>query len=321
VKTVVLTTSYPSYDGDPSGHFVETEARRLAARGNEVHVLAPLSASHLNAPLESLANLTVHRLPHGGALGWPGARARILANPLRALGLVQYGVRARALAADLMTRHSHERVHVIVHWAVPGMFMVPKSASSLRITSHGEDVRTLLHAPSILRNTIVQQACTRAQEWRFVSTSLYDSLHQGLDEPARNALARIHTIEPAPLQMPEALAPLAPLASVPSPARTRYVSVGRLIRSKRVDRAVRFIANKKDPNCELIIVGEGPERKALEALASGLKLNVHFVGLEPRVRALSWLASAEALLMTSEAEGLSTIEREAHALGIAVQYV
>jgi glycosyltransferase involved in cell wall biosynthesis len=311
VKTVVLTTSYPSYDGDPSGHFVETEARRLAAQGKEVHVLAPLSATHLKAPLESLANLTIHRLPHGGALGWPGARARILENPLRALGLLQYGALSRDLAADLITQHTH----VIVHWAVPGMFMAPSSAASLRITSHGEDVRTLLRTPSILRNTFVQQACTRAQEWRFVSSSLYQSLRQSLSETARTALNRIHTIEAAPLQLPEAL------TSVPPPARTRYVSVGRLIRSKRVDRAVRFIANKKDPNCELIVIGEGPERKALEALASTLKLNVHFVGLEPRVRALSWLASAKALLMTSEAEGLSTVEREAQALGIAVQYV
>jgi teichuronic acid biosynthesis glycosyltransferase TuaC len=308
---VILTTSYPAYEGDPSGHFVETEARMLAARGNRVHVLAPLALKRPQAQLDSHPNLTVHRLPHGGALGWPGARARIHANPLRALGLVQYGALCRALAADLVTQHTH----VIVHWAVPGMFMVPKIAASLRITSHGEDVRTLLRAPSAVRSMFVQQACKRAQEWRFVSSSLYQSLSKSLSEPARAALTRIHAIEAAPIQMP------ATLALVPPPARTRYVSVGRLIRSKRVDRAVRFLASTRSPECELIVVGEGPERKALETLASDLKLNVRFVGLEPRDRALSWLASAEALLMTSEAEGLSTIEREAHALGITVRYV
>ena len=41
MRIVVVTTSFPRSDEDPSGHFVRSSARALARAGHEVHVVAP----------------------------------------------------------------------------------------------------------------------------------------------------------------------------------------------------------------------------------------------------------------------------------------
>jgi glycosyltransferase involved in cell wall biosynthesis len=323
MRIVVLTTSYPEYEGHPSGHFVETEARLLATEGHTVFVIAPTAAAGQGAhvSVEQQHALTVHRLPHGGALGWPGALARIQQNKTRALGLARYVIAARKQAALL----NPDRI--IAHWAVPGFFMVPNRNATLRLVSHGEDIRTLLRLPARLRETLVERMCLRAEQWQFVSETLRDSLLIQLSPKNRASVRAIETIAPAALQIPKPKPKpkaSATASNIPSPMsdhRKRYVSVGRLIPSKRVERALTYIASLPDQSSELIVVGDGPERAALEGLAQELRLQVNFVGLQPRAEALAWLASATELLLTSEAEGLSTVEREAKALGITTRKV
>ncbi len=38
---VMVTTSYPSFPGDSVGTFMEPIAKHVAARGHEVHIVAP----------------------------------------------------------------------------------------------------------------------------------------------------------------------------------------------------------------------------------------------------------------------------------------
>ena len=94
------------------------------------------------------------------------------------------------------------------------------------------------------------------------------------------------------------------------------VSVGRLIRTKRVDAAIRLAAQERR---RLVIVGDGPERLALEKLARDVGADVTFTGLVPRQRALAWIAASTELWFASEAEGSSTVLREARALGRPVR--
>jgi glycosyltransferase involved in cell wall biosynthesis len=67
-----------------------------------------------------------------------------------------------------------------------------------------------------------------------------------------------------------------------------FVFVGRLIPSKGVDlllRAVARAATEHGTDCRLVIVGDGPERLALEALCDDL-------GLRPRVVFAGWIEYA-----------------------------
>jgi glycosyltransferase involved in cell wall biosynthesis len=64
------------------------------------------------------------------------------------------------------------------------------------------------------------------------------------------------------------------------------------------------------------VVGDGPLRPRLERQALSSKLDAIFVGRTTRNVALAWIAAADMVLHASEAEGLSTVKREAEALGI-----
>ena len=95
------------------------------------------------------------------------------------------------------------------------------------------------------------------------------------------------------------------------------VSVGRLVASKRVDRAIEHVARTRGVDA-LVVVGDGPERARLERLARARGVDARFVGAVGRTAALAWIGAASVLLHASTAEGLSTVVREAEALGTRV---
>jgi teichuronic acid biosynthesis glycosyltransferase TuaC len=68
------------------------------------------------------------------------------------------------------------------------------------------------------------------------------------------------------------------------------------------------------PGLQTVVVGDGPERPALEQRFS----TVRFVGQVERPLALAWLAAADALVSASLHEGAPTVVREARALGTKV---
>jgi len=103
----------------------------------------------------------------------------------------------------------------------------------------------------------------------------------------------------------------------------KVVVAGRLVAYKRVDLAVRAWPEvvRKLPQAELHVVGDGPERAALAALAGelGVANNVIFRGQLPeREQVLDEIASAVLLLQPSQREGQSMVVLEALTLGTPV---
>ena len=96
------------------------------------------------------------------------------------------------------------------------------------------------------------------------------------------------------------------------------VSVGRLVSWKGMDGIIRVLAHEK--NWHAVIVGNGPEREKLEALAAELlcKNRIQFVGQLPRAQALGWVKVADAFVLNSMYEGLSHQLLEAMALGVPI---
>jgi teichuronic acid biosynthesis glycosyltransferase TuaC len=318
VRIAVLTTSFPDYPGHPAGHFVESEALLLAAQGYDVHVIAP--AGEVDAPgartqkAEDVhpgePRLVVHRLRHGGALGWPGAKARVAQRPSRLVGLAHYLNSARTCAAALRADH------LVVHWACPGLLMVPHGTNAATFVSHGEDVRTLCALPGPLRAQWVHGVLRAAEVWSFVSAPLLAALYNALSTAQQRALSRIARVRAPTMYVPPIVAKPQRNASV-----RRLISIGRLIPSKRIERSIAYLSSLPQNSAELIVVGDGPARTQLETLATHSQVNASFLGLLPRDQALSWLATADELLMASEAEGLSTVVREAEALRVPVRYL
>jgi glycosyltransferase involved in cell wall biosynthesis len=93
--------------------------------------------------------------------------------------------------------------------------------------------------------------------------------------------------------------------------------VGRLLKAKRVDRVLRVFARVREriPASRLAIVGEGPERETLGALARELDIEgwVEFAGYRDDVE--RFYRDARILLLASEREGLPLVLVEAMCCG------
>ncbi len=290
MRIALVTTSFPAFEGDPSGHFVGAEARELERVGHEVVVVAP---------------------PAGGAFGWPGVAARVKEDPWRVLGAARWVLDARAQLARL------EAHRVVAHWAVPCAWPVwLASHAELEVVSHGGDVRLLGRMPGPARERVVRAIAERAATWRFVSEALKDALLGMLKAETRARVERVATVRAAALEMPAMTEAVARKRRELAGKRVA-VSVGRLVPDKRVDRAIEHVARTRDIDA-LVVVGDGPERGRLEALARARGVDVRFVGLVPRGESLAWIGAASCLLFASEKEGASSVLREAEAMGTPV---
>jgi glycosyltransferase involved in cell wall biosynthesis len=288
VRFAVVTTSYPETDDDPSGHFVRAEVDALTREGHDVEVFAA----------------------RGEAFGWPGALGRLRDKPWRALAGARELLRLRrALACAHAER-------IVAHWALPSG-LVARGLGPIELVSHGADVRLLVRLPRRARAAMVRALCNDAVAWRFVSDTLLSELLAALPRAEATTLERIAFVRASPIELP-------PRASLPAVERRRpesplVVTVGRLIRLKRIDRVIDHVA--KSPGTELVIVGDGPERRRLERHALTRGVDARFVGLVPRLEALAWISAADTLVHASEGEGFSTVLREAEAFGTPVVVV
>ena len=209
---------------------------------------------------------------------------------------------------------------VVAHWAVPCAWPVGLAArAELEVVSHGGDVRLLAKMPRAARERIVRAIATRASTWRFVSAALKKALLGTLGDELRACVERVAVVRAATLEMPEMGEAIARKKRELAGRRVA-VSVGRLVPGKRVDRAIEHVARARDVST-LVVVGDGPERGRLEALARSLEVDARFVGRVSREESLAWIGSAEIVLFASEEEGASTVLREAQMLGTPVVVV
>lgn len=104
--------------------------------------------------------------------------------------------------------------------------------------------------------------------------------------------------------------------SDPNGRLTRIITVARLVPWKGVDRIIEGIALLKKAG--LTVVGDGPDRGRLEALARQRSARVRFTGAVPRAAALSLVRAADVLVLNSSYEGLPHVVLEAMALGTPV---
>ena len=103
------------------------------------------------------------------------------------------------------------------------------------------------------------------------------------------------------------------------PAKKTVVFVGRLDPVKSIDMLLNAVGRLREKlDLQLIIVGDGPEKKKLTELAQKLQVTdiVRFTGL--RFDAERFIAAADVLVMPSQWEGLPLTALEAMAAGVPV---
>jgi glycosyltransferase involved in cell wall biosynthesis len=105
-----------------------------------------------------------------------------------------------------------------------------------------------------------------------------------------------------------------------SPDTFTFLTVGRLVPVKNIALQIRAFAKvvSKSPHARLVIVGSGYELPRLQLLTThySLQTHIHFVGKQEKVS--QFYQTADAFILTSDAEGwgVAVVEAAAHALPI-----
>ncbi len=139
--------------------------------------------------------------------------------------------------------------------------------------------------------------------------------HRGAEEYARLGYPpeRIFVAPNAAARRPgDSIAPKAAVAETPS-----LLFIGRLQRRKRVDALLRACAALPEPKPRLAIVGDGPERQALRALAETTYPQAEFIGARHGEELKPYFAQADLFVLPGTG-GLAIQEAMANGLPVIV---
>jgi len=150
VRVLVLTTSYPRYEGDPTVNFLAEGVARLRERGLEVDVVSPASFQHFGIAYGAGVMGNLRRDPWRALLV-----PAMLANFRRA-------ARGPAKKADL--------IHA--HW-LPNGVVAASLGRPFVLTVHGTDAELARRAPSLARWVL-----RRARLVICVSNALADAVRE-----------------------------------------------------------------------------------------------------------------------------------------------
>jgi teichuronic acid biosynthesis glycosyltransferase TuaC len=304
LRVVVVSTSYPFDADDAQGHFVAAEVRRLCESAS-VTVLAP------GRERRPLGAERIVSLGGDDAFGFPGALSRLREKPWRALAAAGFARRAIG-----WLRREPAPARLIAHFLLPcGVPIASRGLAStgteLEIVVHGSDGRLFAGLAAGQRLVASELLRTNAS-LRFVSSELHDLVLSALPEPQRRLVGQRSRVEPCAIDTGRVLsrgAARAELGLGPGPIA---VIVSRLVASKRV--AVALGACARVPNLKTLVIGDGPERRALMQRFP----DARFTGQVSRPLALAHIAAADVLVSASRQEGAPTVVREARALGTPV---
>ena len=275
MRIVCVTHAYPRFDGDVAGAFIERFASALVNRGHTMAVVAPADSGR--GGREVRHGVTVLRVRYAPArwetLAYRGTMAGALRSPTGGLAFGSLVARLSRAAATLARGMSADLVHA--HWWVPGglaaWWLRRLGGPPYAVTMHGTDVALL--EQSRLGRFLARRVLGGAAAITTVSSYLADRA-AGLAGADRRTIA----VCPMPLE----------------PSRFKrtsgggggVVTLGRLTTQKRIPILIEAVNRLAAMGyaVPLTVVGDGPERPALERLVTelGLRSIVRFTGqVEP----------------------------------------
>lgn len=301
MNVLFLTHSFPRREGDAAGSFILRLAVALRGEGVKVHVVAPAAAGVPAS--EEIEGVTVDRFRYAPRryekLAYTGNMATDVASSWSAkFALVGF------LGADFLqavrARRNFEPQVVHAHWWFPsgvvGTWVAGLAHVPLVTTLHGTDVRLARSvgvAKPLFGHVLKHSAAvTTVSRW--------------LKDETEALVPGVHPIV-APM-------PVSTDLFVPGNSREerRLLFVGRLTPQKGVEHLLHALTAMKT-QASLDIVGDGPSRAALEALAKelGVATRVRWHGQVVQSALPRLYQSAAAVVVPSAEEGLGLVAVEA----------
>jgi phosphatidyl-myo-inositol dimannoside synthase len=307
-RVLHVTSSFPRHPDDPVAPFLLDLARAQAADDMRVTVVAPHDASLPRR--ERFGDVEVVRARYAPKrferLAYRGGLMATARDPTAAL-LVPGLVAALATATRRVANELRPDV-IHAHWWLPsGLAALATRGVPLVITLHGSDVGLAQHAGV---GALARAVASRAAFVAAVSEPLLQEARAALRlDPERSGVVRM------PIAVNSAHHTEPPRDAPP----WRLVAVGRASPEKGFDVLLDavHIARRDGADVTLDIIGDGPDRAALEARSAqlGLAGAVRFLGQLPRAALYERMATAHAVVVPSRREGLGLVAAEALALG------
>ncbi|MDB4916343.1 MAG: hypothetical protein JWM95_3987 [Gemmatimonadetes bacterium] len=297
-----MTHSYPRVTGDVPGSFILRLARALAGEGVSVRVIAP-GASGLDAH-EVLDGIPVDRFRYAPrpyeTLAYGGNMAALVQKSWSAR-FAMVGFLGAEFRAGVKVRRQFQPALVHAHWWFPNgvaaAWVARMAGIPLVTTMHGTDVRmarNIAASRPVFRHVLNQSAAvTTVSRWLAEET-------QGI------VSTRLPVVAPMPVDA-DAFTP-----GAASERSRNLLFVGRLVEQKGLDLLLGALA-QLPADIGLDIVGGGPDRAALEALAGTLNVaeRVTWHGPVLTTAMPRFFRRAAALVVPSSEEGLGLVAVEA----------
>lgn len=322
---VMVTTSYPRFPGDSVGTFMEPIAKGVAARGHEVHVVAPWHPRITRGKVEDGVYFHFFRYAPVEALNVFGYAAGLRADVQ--LKSAAWLAAPLALAAGWFKamRVAQKRRATVMHghWVVPGGVIAAAARPGLPlvVSLHGSDVFVAERTPAA--GAAARRVFARAG---FVTACSEDLARRAvaLGAPADRIEVVPYGVDtgrfkPVPQQRAALRAPLGI-----GGAQALVVAAGRLVRKKGFEYLIDAMAAVD--GAHLAIAGDGDLAGELRerAVRAGIAHRVHFLGNVSQDEVGRWFAAADVVAIPSvrddsgNVDGLPNTALEALASGTAV---
>jgi glycosyltransferase involved in cell wall biosynthesis len=322
---VMVTTSYPRFPGDSVGTFMEPIAKHVAARGHEVHIVAPWHPQIVRAKEEDGVWFHFFRYAPVEALNVFGYAAGLRAD-VKLKGAAWLAA-PLALAAGWFKamRVAQKRRATVMHghWVVPGgvIAAAARPALPLVVSLHGSDVFVAERTPparvaarGVFGRAGFVTACSEDLARRAVALGAapdrIEVVPYGVD---------VRRFRPTP----ETRAVIRARIGLDD-ERPLVVTAGRLVRKKGFEYLIDAMA--AIGGAHLAVAGEGdlaPELRA-RARAAGTGDRVHFLGNLRQDDVGAWFGAADIVAVPSvrddsgNVDGLPNTVLEALASGTPV---
>ena len=307
LRVLVLSTSYPLRPASSCGVFVRRLVDALGAHCAAT-VLCPADDADEPVRATGAARLVAFRYAprrwQGLAQSPGGVLPALRAQPALFALLPCFLV---ALSWSLL-RLARRADVIHANWAISGALaglLQPLHRRPIVVTLRGDDVTVA--ARSGLHRRLLRLAVTRASAVVCVAETMAQHLRAAMPDCAAKVRVVLNGVDAQFHAEP----PVPPL---------RSVFVGSLIPRKGVDLLVQAFARLGEPAGLLRLVGDGPERERLEALAQtlGLRDRVEFIGQVAPEQVSGHLAASQVFVLPSHSEGRPNVLLEAMAGGTAV---
>jgi glycosyltransferase involved in cell wall biosynthesis len=300
---VMVTTSYPRFAGDSVGTFMEPIAKHVAARGHEVHIVAPWHPRITRGPVEDGVFFHFFKYAPVPALNVFGYAAGLHADVKVRRAAWMAAPLAMAAGWFKAMRVAQKRRATVMHghWVVPGgvIAAAARPALPLVVSLHGSDVFVAervaparVAARHVFERAGFITACSQDLAQRAIglgaSADRLEVVPYGVD---------VARFKPAPGSRDSLRASIGLTANAPL-----IFAAGRLVRKKGfeylIDALPMIDAHR---NAHLAIAGAGDLDAELRerARSAGIAARVHFLGDLPQDTVGAWFAAADVTVVPS----------------------